>query len=70
MIVRLFEQRDKSFTDETLLDIIRQDRTLIIFIRERGGGFYKAGDDCIHRLRYLRLLTTKCRYRYISTISV
>jgi len=40
MIVRFFEQRDNSFTDETLLGIIRQDKTLIIFSRELGGGHF------------------------------
>jgi len=71
MIVRFFEQRDNSFTDETLLGIIRQDKTLIIFSRELGGGaLYKTGNDCIRTLRYLRFLITKCRYKYISSISV
>ena len=72
MIVRLCEQPDNSFTHETLLGIICQDITVIIFIREWGGGFYKTGDDCIHRLRYLRFsfFLTKCRYMYISSVSV
>jgi len=63
MIVRLFEQRDYSFTDETLLGIIHQDKTLIIFVRE-WGAFYKTWDDCMHRLRYLRFLTTTSRYMH------
>lgn len=69
--LRLCEQRNNSFTDETLLGIIRQDKTLIKFVREWGGGaFYKTGDDCIYTLRYSRFLTTKCRYMYISSKSV
>jgi hypothetical protein len=63
MIVRLFEQRDYSFTDDTLLGIIHQDKTLIIFVRE-WGAFCKTGNDCIHRLRYLRFLTTMFRNMY------
>jgi hypothetical protein len=69
MIVRLCEQSDYRFTDETLIGIISKGRKLIIFVRG-WGAFYKTGDDCIHRLRYLRFLTTKCRYTYISSISV
>ena len=70
MIVRLSQQRDYRFTDETLLGIICKGRVLITeFVRECGT-FYKIGDECIHRLRYLRFLTMKCRYLYISSVSV
>jgi hypothetical protein len=52
MVVRLFEQRDSISNDETFLGIIRQDKTLIIFVSE-WGDIYKTGDDCIPRLSYL-----------------